>query len=392
MKVGIITLFEKNYNYGGVLQAYALRKYISRMGHDVDVIRFTPPPSPSFSNSKGNKVTKLCNRIKNKLGRISSFEELLWELKKLINGKHVDQKVGEAFLARKKCFDEFISKNITTSIGYNATTIEETNGFYDFFVCGSDQIWKPECTCAEYFLSFFSKKDKTMAYAASLGVSHLGANEKKFIYMQAQNVHYVSVRENRGKELLDECGIQNAETVVDPTFLLSVEDWTELAGDKPIVEGEYIFVYFLTLNYKALKKIRKFADLTGKKIVSIAYLSGRDLCGSYFSDIELKEVGPKEFLNLIKYATNVCTDSFHGCVFSIIFGTPFNVFSRNVSASENMNSRLETLLGDTKAQMRMTTADEINTLSDDPNAKSYYNNIIWKVEQSKKFIDLMNSD
>ena len=189
----------------------------------------------------------------------------------------------------------------------------------------------------------FSTKDKNSSYAVSLGVERL---EKQFeqIYKEGlKNFNYISVREDKGAEIVKKITKrEDIEVLVDPTMLLTQEEWSKIEK-KPsqLKDKKYILNYFLgEISKERKKEIEKIAKENDCQIINI--LDKKD--PFYVS-------GPSEFLYLERNAFLICTDSFHSCVFAILFNTPFIVFNRE-DKSVNMNSRIETLLSKFKLENR----------------------------------------
>jgi hypothetical protein len=219
------------------------------------------------------------------------------------------------------------------------------NEEYDAFVCGSDQIWAPTFFNEKYFLSFVENPNKRIAYAPSIGLTKI---DDPYVKMRmAEHLKgfvSLSVREEQGAEIIKRISGKKAQVVLDPTLLLTSEEWDKLASpslgmidrNKP-----YILCYFLGTD----KSNRSHALEMSKKLglpLKVIPVFQRDV---RWGQKILTGIGPAEFLTLIKNAALVCTDSFHGTCFSILYQKPFLAYERFKSHDENnQNSRIHHIL------------------------------------------------
>ena len=138
---------------------------------------------------------------------------------------------------------------------------------------------------------------------------------------------------------------KKAELVCDPTLLLTKKEWEEIATPKRIIKDKYILCYFLGKNIEHRKFAERLKKETGYKIVSLNHADEYVKYSDTYADITPYDIGPKEWINLIKYAEYVCTDSFHGTVFSLLFNKMFFNFRRHSEKNKNStNSRIDSLL------------------------------------------------
>ncbi|HMM07368.1 MAG TPA: polysaccharide pyruvyl transferase family protein [Clostridiales bacterium] len=304
-KIGIMTWYQ-HHNYGTALQAYALAAVISSMGYKAEGINH---PSSSF-----NRTTRL--------EMILSPRRVYGYFRRIYRGKRwgifEDKKREEKFLKFKADHISLTQPLLTSS------ELFELNNRYDAFVCGSDQIWTLSALNTKYYLDFVTEKQKMVAYAPSLGIDHFpDANTKEIVTKQVRRFSHLSVREQSAADLLEkECGVK-AEVMPDPTLLLTGKQWEELAA--PVaVSKPYLLCYFLGQNEKHWRALRAVATKLGLSVVIIP-VHGKDRTREHRV---LNGVGPEEFLGLIQNASFVCTDSFHGILFSVLFRRPFCAFKR----------------------------------------------------------------
>ncbi len=321
--VALITWY-KYHNYGTALQAVSLYKIIKQLGYGVDVINYTPKNNRNYS----------CDKIYRSL-----LKTVLRKLKELTNPITISPE-------REKLFNEFLSKNITQTMPCRSfAEVHDLNNEYNAFVCGSDQIWSPLGYDDKYFLSFVDEPERMVAYAPSLGINRVDDERlKRRISKALERFLNLSVREKDGRELIKDLTGKEAKIVLDPTLLLSKDDWdnfVDYSDIKKAPDKEYIICYFLGNPENYSKYVSKLSKKTGIPYYVIPVKRNQ------FSDSNKIpfEVGPEEFVSLIKNARYVCTDSFHGMAFSIIYNVPFTAFKRFAdNDEENQNSRVINLL------------------------------------------------
>lgn len=333
-KCGIVTITVGS-NYGNRLQNYAMQTVVKQMGYIPETIQYKSSYELEPKKIELSKIEKIKRKIL-KLKKIGIKH--IWNIaeKKLFKKKILKEKENY----RTKCFEDFINNNIKMSEKkYNSKSdLEELNKEYDVFITGSDQVWNPFWEGKEeIFYLTFADKEKRIAYAPSFGVSSIPENQKSFYKKNLLEVTHISTREQQGRNIIKQLTGKEVPVVLDPTFLLKKEDWDKVAVI-PKENRKYLFTYFLgILSSKRKKQIEKFAKENKLEIVSM-YENW-----NYKSNFG----GPAEFLGLIKNAEYICTDSFHGAVFSLLYNKPFTVMDREEATEqkgEKMNSRIETLL------------------------------------------------
>lgn len=324
MKIAISTITDYN-NYGNRLQNYALQEILKEQGHSVETIK------NSTRVTKKNKRQILAESIKN--------GELILKAKNKITKKRKEKEIRPFNAKRSHNFLNFTHKYINETsfaIDENTSSFIEFKDF-DCFVIGSDQVWNYEFDRFSKFdfIPYSNENQNVISYAASFGVSDIPPSLDNLYREGLSNVRHISVREEAGSKLVQNLINRNAKVVLDPTMLLQTSDWTKLAESSQIdTSGEYILTYFLgELNREEWSYINNYAR---EKRVEIKMLG--DL-----NDLENWLAGPSEFVKLFQNAKAIFTDSFHACVFSILFEKYFEVFERK-SSHKSMNSRIDTLL------------------------------------------------
>ncbi|WP_080843903.1 polysaccharide pyruvyl transferase family protein [Cytobacillus gottheilii] len=325
-KIGIVPLEYHSYNYGGTLQNYALQQAFLKTGCKVEVLNFDDSKEKKlFSISQNKNKPTVKTNIKKRIQRVLNF--LYY---KKINSKRTK-------------FEEFREKHFSDMHDATSLNLAKIADEFDCFVCGSDQVWNPYWCNSTHFLSFVPNNIPKVSYAASIGVDDL-TDEQKVVYKPLiDDFTLVSVRETRGKEILQSFVDANVEVVLDPTMLLTSNEWNIILPNKKIKE-KYIFTYFLGEDAALREYAESLAEKLGYKIVNIPFLYGEvrkaDLL---FGHIKYASAGPEDFISLITNAEIILTDSFHACVFSMIFHKNFYAFDRKVYG-KSMSSRITGLL------------------------------------------------
>lgn len=322
MRIGIITYWTSDDNYGQQLQCYALQKYLISQGHDAFLIRYT-----------GENAISLLSKIKNNLSISKIFyrftREHKMEKKRALYENKLRQINKEKNVKRR--FEEFRKDNLRMSEKIY-TSIEELRNdspVADAYICGSDQVWNNplnSTNTAAWFLSFGDQQVKRISYAASIG-RELEKKELKRFKALLDGFDAISVREISSLNLCIRLGLENVQIVTDPTLLLPANDYHQLADTSllPSSESPYMFLYLI--NIFSEKEI--YWDMVR------AYLNDRNLalrvvCSSGY--IQSREIVPgvsniqasiPEWLAFIKNSACVVTTSFHGIVFCIKMHRPF---------------------------------------------------------------------
>ena len=331
MKAAIITLYHNNINCGGILQAYALYKYLENNGIDVEQITY----EKRLNVADVRFGARLRRFLKNR--PISAVKKIMNYFKMKLNYIPVDE---EEMKARRTAFQHFMCEIIQHSDKiYNQDSVRECVNDYDVFITGSDQVWNFAWYDSVYFLDFVDgKQKKKFSYAASFSMKELTDAQKLIVSDSLKDYEAISVREQDAVSLLDGLTNRTVEYVVDPTLLLKQEEWNEVCAES-VVDEEYVFGYFLGSNIDVVRKAVEFAHKRNFKFVMIPFASGNyNMKEDGLADIRIVDAAPEKFLSLIKNAQYVFTDSFHAVVFSFIYQKQFFVFNRD--KKESMNSRI----------------------------------------------------
>ena len=343
--VGLLTLDSRIYNYGGFLQEMALQDAIKGLGYECEIIDYEVSQEfNTFSLKRGIKNFSF-DKIKKKLTKEKTTP--------------LSSSVSDSITKRKRAFDKYRAHNLVLSKKLSYSDLHSVDLPYEQLVCGSDQIWNPDYNIPAFFLNFGRKDCRKIIYAASIGKGQLSGLERKTYSKLLEFPDYISVREDSAQKLISSITEKNVELVLDPTLLHQQEYWMKKADDSSLNHRNYIFCYFLNLTDEKVKSANDFARKNNCEIIAIPYLHNE--VEEYTEKLEgkiLSEVNPADFLNLIRNAEAIITDSFHATVFSIIFKKNFWCFGRNVG-TYNMNTRLHTLLGYVEMQDRLIEPDDL---------------------------------
>lgn len=321
MKIDIVTLHRAQ-NYGSVLQAFALQKQIEKLGHQAYILDYYPE---RYTN-KG-----LLKRLKNKSSRFNNPLVLL--MAKLL--------IYPSYLKKGIQFNKFMHYLNLEKPSF--ATNEEGMGRFtdaDAYCAGSDQIWNShwnEGVEKALFLDFVPKGKLCLSYAASIGLSNIPANEIDETKLLLDKFEFLSLREDKGVELVRELGRTDAVQCLDPTLLMSKEEWS-LYADDSYKGKEYVLTYNLHHDPEIDKCAKAIASKYHLQIRNISY-NWHDIVRHGHLDWCPTVEG---FLGLIKNAKYVVADSFHATAFSIIFEKPFVVITPEV-ASSRLSSLLKML-------------------------------------------------
>jgi hypothetical protein len=268
---------------------------------------------------------------------------------------------AQDMIVRKNVYAEFNkkwNKMLPLVKGWNGLSKQASE--MDAVVVGSDQLWRPSNIVGSFFtLEFVPNNIKKIAFSTSFGVPELPSNLHKHAKKFLSRIEHISVRENSGAEIvMKECG-REATVVCDPTMMLTAEEWMHIQDEKPFAEGKYILMYLMGDNPEQREFVKKLSKSTGCRIIGLLHGATYISYDENVADEKPYNVGPAEFINLIRNAEFVCTDSFHCCVFSILNSTKFFAFRRWPDGSKfSANDRLYTLLQFTGLERRMLMGDE----------------------------------
>lgn len=273
-------------NCGSCLQAYALQQYIVSLGHENEIIDYRPP----YARNNGKPLKNF--------------------IKQIVFGKQMK--------AHWEVFDNFVKEYLTlTEKTYTSVKeIRKANLQADVFVTGSDQVWNDYFPCGNdpvYYLDFTT--GKKISYAASVGQSPISQDSLEILCDKIKDFSAISVREPGTPAELKALDI-DATWVCDPTLLHKKETYEKIMVSKET--EEYLLVYLTEKSELLDAVIQKYREETDGKVIYVGSFLNRCDC-----DVNLTDVGPREFVGLIANASKVIAGSYHALLFSCIFGKEF---------------------------------------------------------------------
>lgn len=347
-RIGLLSVY--NHNYGSILQAYAMQTVLENAGNNVEILRY--------------QKTDMLRQAKRLLyfPLLKAVVKMRW--KTLYCRFFHRDTFRTVLVSREAAFSGFIRDNLKFSQSYagREALIGGTEN-YDCFVLGSDQVWNPMNLGGDFFTMTFIPDDKVkIAYAPSFGVAQIPDNQRARTREYLRRIDHISVREDDGVRIVEELTGRRVQQAADPTILIDRSVWDEGKGRR-MIEEDYIFCYFISANPAYRAFARRLSRKTGLKLVAVPHVDEFVRADQGFGDMIPEGVGPLQFVNLVSSASYVCTDSFHGCVFSTLYERPFFAFSRD-AGDGSTNSRLYSFLRLIGMEERMYTADREITEDD----------------------------
>lgn len=341
-RIGIITIHNSP-NYGACLQSYALYEFLRQEGHDVEVIDLHRPYHDDYILSKrfrpySNRFESKCHRYKQKLKNILKFI-FDWRTKREIFSDRENNFALDPL--REKTVVRFNRFNDQIALSRPYLSIDELYAnppVYDTYITGSDQVWNPtQAYCIEPYFLTFVKKGRMISYASSIGIESLTKDEKSDFKKWLSRYDIISVREESAQKLLEGIVGRSITTVPDPTFLIDVNTWLNLAK-RPPIKG-YILVFTLSFEQELLDYAINVAKKQNATVISLNRIQPENKSMDY---VDIRDAGPEEWLGYIANASLILTDSFHCTLFSILLGV--NDFKTYISPYNDRGSRIKNLL------------------------------------------------
>ena len=352
--IGLCLAF-KGANYGALLQSFATQYELEKRGIYTEILDYTRGKTNKYIFSPEAfvflAVKKLYLTFDTKFGQKVVPDEL-----------HVINKKG-----RNEIADDFRHRrlhNIVQLNGYDA--LVERAKTYNAVMVGSDQLWPPDVSFSNYLSLMFAPEGvRRISYATSTGVEKY----PWFVYRQARKflnkIDYLSVREQKGYEIIKKITGRDAKIVCDPTYLISKEEWEKLIPNEQVTKKGYVFGFFLGCNAKMKALVRKYADLHNLRVVCILSneVSEDD---TIYADEILTGQTPEDFINLIRNAECVFTDSFHAFTFSVINEKEVYVSYRVKKGVRPRNQRIDNIVAKFGVQNRLVKDPDNYVFDENP--------------------------
>lgn len=369
-KVGILTLYHKNYNFGGLLQAYALpialHKYFEFESEQIDY-----KYAPTYIQKE------------NLFERPYNMQNFLYKCAIYFFSFLLNPKLSK----RKKKMDQFINEIPHSSQTYSYESITECLKDYDIYICGGDQIWNDDCqslmgkdNIQVFTLQFVPQYKRKLSYAPSMAILDTSVTFREIFKKGLQEFNAISIREKQSLPIIQQLTDKPVTIVVDPVLLLTKDDWETVARPAHSPK-KYILCYLLGDSISQRERTSQLAKKLNLPIVTFSHALYNVVrkCDLFFADVHDYTSGPREFIDLVKNAELVVTDSFHACVFSMIFQTPFMVFERHKPGQEgNMNSRIYNFLEEYHLEKQLVNENQMSIIAEIPSVDFSYSHSHWE--------------
>lgn len=359
--IGLVTCYF-HHNYGSMLQAYATEMIMQQMGLPFQTIACKAP----INYMQENKILYIIKKL-----LIADWKMRLGKMK-IERAKKENPMFAKNWEIRNKAFEQFAETFFHVSpYCKNREELSKMAENYSAFLVGSDQLWRTDSVEHGYYtLEWVPDHIRKIAYSTSIGVKEVPWFQVKKNRRFMNRFDYMALREQSACDLVYKLTGRKVQVVLDPTLLFTGEQWIGIQQIEPLTTGKYIFCYLLGNNPWQRELIKRVKAETGLKIVALQHLDEYIPSDEGFADEAPYNVGPREFLNYIRNAEYVFTDSFHCSVFSILYKKKFFTFSRfSETAKQSTNTRIDNLMSLTGLQQRRvntkTSVDAIlNTQSD----------------------------
>ncbi len=317
MKCGILT-FHRAVNYGGLLQAYALQTTLQELGIEAEIIDYH------------------CKSIED------LYRPKNWFSKRVLKHTISAMLYNGTIKFNNKGFEKFRNQhlNLSAAVYENELQLEKHQNQYDFFITGSDQVFSPTCAGFDkaYFLNFVDKRNKKYSYAASFGIENIPPHMENEYKNLLSDFNALSVRESSGASIIQNLINSTSFVHIDPTFLLSKEQWSNIASESQRKFDEpYYLIYSIGESKSLIAKAISDGKKDNKKVIYIT-----DRVRNVKGVLNFRNVNPEEWVYLIQNADRVYTNSFHGMSFCINLEKHF--FAQYLCENTKANTRIESLL------------------------------------------------
>lgn len=365
MKVGILTLSASD-NCGSLFQTYALQKYLTDSGHEVEVINFV--------TSTAKRMYRIFHP-----GYIKQPKKFFGQFKNI-----------SELRIQKKSYERFRTIiNLTDDVYKNSYELESMDGKYDIVIVGSDQVWSVNMRDFDYaYFLEWCKKSRKISYAASLGSKNENTYNTFNKYKRAiSSLDNISVREESSRDIVSKIIGQQVSVCIDPTLLLNEKIWHEVVDEnveKPT--GDYIFYYsYGYINEKKNRLVSQFAEKMRLPVYVInasRWVDGKD---KQYGFLRIKDDGPYAFLSLMKYCKYSFVESFHGIIFSYIFRRNFWYVEHDDVYM--LDERIDSILSLLNMKHRIMYTDNLKMDDLEIDYKKDNKNLQIQKDNSKKYLE-----
>lgn len=329
-KIGVVTLYA-NTSIGNRLQAYASMQLYRSLGYDVTAVNHMEEELLE----KQTLIERIKLAVKVALFRVNPNLRCLRNYRRHLQSNE-SQNLELAF-HRKQMLSDFSETYVSPSETVSIKCVPpDLKAHYDFFSVGSDQVWRNWTGTPEelrFFFLHFADRRQRLCLASSFGLESVPKNNKEIYRKGLNGFPRLSCREASGVKLIRNLIGRDAALLLDPTMCLPISEWKHLERkpDYPLPE-RYVLSYMLSgLTPEMEDAVSYYVRLLHMDVINIDDVQPfTEHCAA---------TGPQEFLYLVRHASFVCTSSFHGTVFSILFRRNFVCFNQ-----KDPGKRITTLL------------------------------------------------
>lgn len=393
MKVGILTFYYKNDNFGGQLQARALVRaiencsvweaeqiqydYLRSWSKLPYFLRFVKSVQQSFQGGFKNGLNFFITRLKVQ--------------KKMNENIELTHRLADQLNNRKLAFHTFFEETPHSEEVFDSSSIKNSLDSYDCFICGGDQIWNDwndwflHNALDDFCLSFVPQEVQKFSYAPSVPLKKIRPVFINRLKNNIQQLDAISVRENSSVLFLKDGIDKKIVTVADPVLLLNKDQWDH--ETKPVkVHKKYIFCYLLGEGENNRNAVQSYARNIERYLITVPHIVNVNKQDENFGDFQDFTSGPAEFLTLIKNADVVVTDSYHASVFSMIYHKPFYVLERTTKLSGgSMGNRLTDFLREYKLESQGITTELLEKSNIIPKIDYKESDRIWEYRRLESY-------
>lgn len=365
MKKVLVLMGYKTVNYGSILQSVATQRTLEKIGLKVDVINV----ENLWRLFKKKKIAFYISQlqfpflIQSKGGMYAS------KLVRLFNRDY-----RNAYNTRKRLFNDYITKNLElTPLLRNYEDVKKLTPNYDYVLIGSDQVWLPSSVITDiYTLSFaWDNSDvKTISYAPSFGIDYIMPKYREMYKEMLTKIDYLSVREDSGISICKNIANREAVMVADPVLMMDEKEWLSIIPYKVNGEKGYVFVYLMGKSRKQRKRIIEYAKKSGLQTIALVHLDEYVWADEKIYDKAYASLSPEDFLNYIRNAEVVFTDSYHCFLLSLLHKKKVGVFLRFKQDSKvSTNNRIYSVFN--RLHIQNGLIDEEKVISDEELVQDY---------------------
>lgn len=345
LKMAHITAYR--ISYGSPLQTLATQVAFRKYGMQLELFCYEP-------SGKDNFKRRLAKSIRHPNVIIEKAKEY-WCI--LFHNEYLDIKKK-----RNDEFSNFIHRNIVHTEVMNTTEQRDRKIHeYKIVLSGSDQTWNPINFGEKFFTcEFVPDSIKLVSYASSFGTERIPHRQVEGTKQYLKRFSNISCRETSGREIIKELTGQVYPIVLDPTLLLQSDEWNRYVSNFKLVEEKYIFTYFLSAQKEFRKRVIDMKKKTNFQVVTVPHVLQYVQGDVDYSDILMNGCSPDKWIALIRDAEYICTDSYHGMIFSIIFKKQFIVMKRfKDGSSVSANTRIYEVLNKLGLENRLWSGGDI---------------------------------